>query len=210
MNRDVVLKGLQADLGVSRETCDRLDAYVGLLTKWTRKINLISTNTVADVWSRHIQDSTQIWSLAPNNARKWLDMGTGGGLPGLVIGILAAELRADLEVVLLESDMRKGVFLQTAVRELGLNAKVVIDRIESAEPQNANVISARALAPLAKLLEFADFHGAPGAVCLFPKGRTYREELTEAKRIWHVVCEAVPSQTDPASVLLEIGEFKRV
>ena len=137
-------------------------------------------------------------------------MGSGGGLPGLVIAILAAEQRPILEVVLLESDIRKGVFLQTVIRELGLKSEVLVDRIESAEPQGADVISARALAPLTKLLEFSDRHGVPGTICLFPKGRTYREELTEAKRIWHVGSKAVPSQTDPASVLLEIGEFKRV
>ncbi|MHA3979683.1 16S rRNA (guanine(527)-N(7))-methyltransferase RsmG [Halovulum sp. GXIMD14794] len=200
---------LQADLNVSRETCDRLAAYVALLTKWTRKINLISQNTVDEVWTRHILDSAQLWAHAPAKGTKWLDIGTGGGLPGLVIAILSKELRPDLEVILLESDQRKGAFLLTAVRELSLNARVVSDRIESAPPQGADIISARALAPLVKLLEFAERHAAPGAVCLFPKGRTHAEELTEAKRFWHVSAKAVPSLTDPASVLLEIGDFKR-
>lgn len=210
MNRSETCLILRERLGVSRETTDRLEAYVALLTKWTRKINLISANTVEHVWARHILDSAQLWTAAPRSARKWLDMGSGGGLPGAVIAIIAAELRPDLEVVLLESDIRKGVFLQTCARELDLNAQILIDRIESAAPQSADVVSARALAPLVRLLDFADRHGHDGTVCLFPKGRTYREELTEAKRFWHVACKAVPSQTDPASVLLEIGDYKRV
>lgn len=209
MNQAESCAWLQSEYNVSRETCDRLEAYVALLTKWTRKINLISQNTVEEVWSRHILDSAQLWSRAPESARKWLDMGTGAGLPGAVIAILAKELRPDLQVTLLESDQRKGAFLLTAVRELGLNATVLTERIEAAPPQNADVISARALAPLVKLLDFAQRHAAQGAVCLFSKGRTYGEELTEAKRFWHVSAEAVPSLTDPASVLLEIGEFKR-
>lgn len=208
--RERVLGQLRAALGVSRETCGRIDAYVELLLKWTKSINLISKSSAEEIWTRHVADSTQLWALRPAAARHWLDLGAGGGLPGLVIAILAAELAPEMQVTLIESDLRKAAFLQTAARDLGLPVRILAERIEAAPPQDAEVISARALAPLAELLAMAERHAAPGAILLFPKGRSAAEELTAARAIWHVDAEAIPSQTDPASAILRIGDFRRV
>lgn len=196
--------------GVSRETSNRIAAYVAMLLKWNRRINLISKRSAQDIWTRHIRDSAQLLAYAPAEATRWLDMGSGGGLPGLVVGIMAEELRPALRVILMESDERKCVFLESVVRTLGLSCDVVNARIEAAPPANSDVISARALAPLSQLLEYADFHRAPATVCLFLKGRGFAEELTQTQMIWHLDVWAIQSATDPESVLLRIGDFSRV
>jgi len=201
--------GLARELDVSRETEERLATYVALLLRWTRRINLISKSSAETVWDRHIHDSAQLWDRRPAGVQNWLDLGSGGGLPGIVLAILAAEKAPDIQLTLMESDERKGVFLQTVLRELGLSARVRIERIETAAPAGADVITARALAPLVTLLGWAERHRADGCICLFPKGRSYREELTEARRVWHVEPSIIPSRTDPDGVILRIGDFSR-
>ena len=143
---------LFSDLNVSRETYDALKAYQRLLEKWTTRINLISKSTHDDVWVRHICDSAQVMALASPHARHWVDIGSGGGLPGLVVAILAKAFNPQLRVTLIESDQRKAVFVRTVVRELQLNATVQAKRIEAVGPLKADVISARALADLNDLL----------------------------------------------------------
>ncbi len=195
---------------VSRETMDRLQAYAALLVKWNPKINLVAKSTIPDVWHRHMADSAQLWSLAPQGVKTWMDIGSGAGFPGLVIGAIAAEKAPDLAVTLVESDRRKAIFLQSAAREMGITVKVVAKRIEHLEPQNADILSARALSSLPQLLEFATKHRKPDGVCLFPKGARVDSELTEASSCWHMAYETFPSMTDPDAVILRIGEFKRV
>lgn len=195
---------------VSRETMARLQAYASLLEKWNPKINLVAKSTLPSVWHRHIADSAQIWKLAPLGACTWLDIGSGAGFPGLVVAAIAAEKAPELQVILVESDRRKSVFLQTAARAMGLKAKVLTERIESLEPQNADILSARALAPLTQLLEYADKHLNEGGTCLFPKGAKAELELTEAASSWHISHKSFPSLTDPEAVILSIGERNRV
>ena len=195
---------------VSRETMDRLDAYAALLVKWNTKINLVAKSTIPDIWHRHMADSAQLWSLAPKDVETWMDMGSGAGFPGLVIGAIASEKAPNLEITLVESDRRKSVFLQSAAREMGITVKVITKRIEQLEPQNADILSARALSPLPQLLEFAEKHLKSGGICLFPKGARVDSELTQASSCWHMAYETFPSMTDPDAVILRIGEFKRV
>lgn len=194
---------------VSRETMDRLVIYAGLLGKWNPKINLVANSTLANIWHRHMADSAQIWALAPEGARTWLDIGSGAGFPGLVIAAIAAEKAPELVVTLVESDRRKSVFLQTVAREMGVTAKVITKRIEALEPQKADILSARALAPLTQLFEFAEKHRKTDGICLFPKGARVNSELTEASSCWHMSYETFPSVTDQDAVILRIGEFKR-
>lgn len=199
-----------ARFDVSRETYSCLQCYLALLVKWNARINLIASSTLATAWDRHFVDSAQLWQLAePRKSGKWVDLGSGGGFPGLVLATIAAEKAPDIEFVLVESDTRKAVFLRNAVRELGLGAKILDDRVENLPPLQADVISARALAPLAKLLDFAERHGKEGTLCLFPKGRSHDSELTEARKAWHISSESIPSLTDPNSVILKIGGFHR-
>ena len=136
-------------LDVSRETISRLEVLASQLTRWNPRINLVSRNSLADLWHRHIRDSIQLLYHGPENAAHWLDIGSGGGFPGLVIAAMVEEPRAPGKVTLVESDQRKCAFLRSVIREAGLSATVIAARIEEVPPLSATVISARALAPLA-------------------------------------------------------------
>jgi 16S rRNA (guanine527-N7)-methyltransferase len=196
---------------VSRETLNRLQGYAALLEKWNTKINLVAPATIIDLWDRHIRDSAQVFDLAPRNAALWVDLGTGGGLPGLVCAILAADQMPDCHFVLIESDQRKAAFLVAAARELGLSqVRVLAERIEAAPPQGAQIVSARALAPLAQLLPYVSRHIEPKGVALLPKGKMYAQELEAARKGWHFSVAVHNSQTDPMARVLEIKEISRV
>lgn len=195
---------------VSRETFDRLEAYVALMTKWNAAINLVSQSTISDIWTRHILDSAQIYELAPDNPNMWCDLGSGGGLPALVVAIMAKGAGADLLVGCIESDLRKATFLRTVARELDLKLSVHSERIEKAKPQDADVLSARALAPLNVLCSFAERHLKPGGVAIFPKGENYRQEIDEALENWSFQLDTYPSKTHPCAVILKIKEISRV
>lgn len=195
---------------VSRETLDKLLAYEVLLKKWNPAINLVAKSTLEDMWSRHFLDSAQIFAMAPENAQIWADFGAGGGFPGLVIAVLSAEKEPERQVVLVESDLRKSAFLSTVSRELSLNTRVIAQRIEEIAPLDADVVSARALASLPKLLEFTAPHLKPGGTALFPKGARWQEELAQARESWSFDHEAIESLSDPNSVVLKIHGAERV
>ena len=139
-----------------------------------------------------------------------LDVGSGGGFPGLVVAILAAEKAPGLRVTLVDSDLRKAAFLTTVVRELGLNTTVCSERIESLAPLGADVLSARALAPLPQLLAYAARHLAEGGLAILPKGATHERELASALEHWRFSVQKHPSRTDPDAVLLVLGDITRV
>jgi len=193
-----------ANVDVSRETLDQLDIYAKLLAQWNPKINLVAPGTLNAVWTRHFLDSAQLVSLAERPA-VWADLGSGGGFPGAVVAILAGDAQ---RTVLIESDQRKASFLRTVARET-CGFEVVSQRIETAEPQHADVVSARALAPLPKLLDHVSRHLKTGGRALLPKGRKADEELREALEHWRFDCETYPSQTDPDAVILSIGDITR-
>lgn len=194
---------------VSCETTARLTHFVEMLAKWNKSINLVSSATMADVWVRHIKDSAQVWALAQAPWRTWVDIGSGGGLPGVVVSIIAKELAPDSSVTLIESDQRKSAFLRSAVRELGLSAKVITARVERVDALGADVLSARALASLSDLLRFADLHLAASGQAIFPKGRSVEAELTEAKRDWTFEYESHSSSSDPAATVLIVRNISR-
>ncbi|MGH1355153.1 MAG: 16S rRNA (guanine(527)-N(7))-methyltransferase RsmG [Thalassovita sp.] len=195
---------------VSRETMDRLEVYADLLKKWNPKINLVSKATLADLWTRHIVDSAQIYTLAPKNFTHWSDLGSGGGFPGLVCAIIAAERNPTANFTLIESDARKSVFLRTVARETGIKVNVFTDRIERAIPLNADILSARALADLTMLLSFADLHLQESGIALFPKGVNWQKEVEEARKAWFFEYEAITSETESGSIILRIGDISRV
>lgn len=195
---------------VSRETRERLDIYLDLLRKWSPRINLVSKATLSDAWARHFEDSAQLLGLSSMEDGTWLDMGSGGGFPGLVIAILLEEQAAKRRVVLMESDQRKCAFLRTVIRETAVNAEVITNRIEVAPPAKAVTISARALSNLSELLEFTCRHGTEKTEALFSKGRTWQSELSEARSKWRFKHEVYHSNTDPEAVILRIEEIEHV
>jgi len=197
------------DLNVSRETLEKLYAFVALVEKWTRKINLISKVSTEEIWHRHIIDSAQIYELAPQMGR-WVDLGSGGGFPGIVAAILSSGAGASHDFVLVESDQRKAVFLRTAIRELGLNGKVLSERIETILPLESDIISARALADLDQLLDYADLHLSSNGICLFPKGSKWQKEEQTAGLRWSYTCEPIRSRTNADAAILKIKDITRV
>lgn len=194
---------------VSRETDDRFDAFLDELRRWNPTINLVSPGDEALLRSRHLADSLQLFGLCPTGARHWLDLGTGGGFPGLVIAIAAAGTRPDLVVTLVESDARKAAFLDAAARRAGVAPRVVCARAEAIAPQKADVVSARALAPLDRLLGLVHRHLAPDGVALLPKGRRWPAEVDEALARWSFTVQNIASQTDPAGAVLAIRGVTR-
>ena len=197
------------NLNVSRETIEQLTHYVSLVKKWSPRINLVSRSSLDDLWDRHIVDSAQLFSLAQNE-KTWLDLGSGGGFPGLVTSILGVGQGLDRNTTLIESDTRKSVFLRTVIRELELPAVVLNTRIEDAEPAKAEVLSARALSNLSQLLDHALRHMSPNGVALFPKGESWRKEVAEAKEQWSFDLEEFTSWTEPKAAILRIRGIKRV
>lgn len=196
------------DRDVSRETSDRLSALEGLLRKWNPVVNLVSKESLKDARTRHIADSQQLYTLAPRDFRRWVDLGSGGGFPGLVVAILAAEHNPDAEVILVESDQRKAAFLQQAARALGVKATIFAERIEALSPQKADVLSARALAALPILCRFAERHLEPGGVAIFPKGANHQAEIAEAQQSHDFGVLVLPSVTDKNAAILVLKNIK--
>ena len=190
--------------GVSRETRDALEVYVRELRRWQVVKNLVGPRTLDDVWTRHVADSLQLAPLGPGGV--WADLGSGAGLPGLVIAIA----RPGTLVHLIESDRRKCAFLRQAARLCGASVRIWDERIETAAAKLdpvPDIVTARALATLDKLLELSEPLLRNGAIGLFPKGRDHRSELTHAAECWKFSADLIPSRTDPEGSILRIRDF---
>ncbi|MCU0907345.1 MAG: 16S rRNA (guanine(527)-N(7))-methyltransferase RsmG [Rhodobacteraceae bacterium] len=196
MTRDAVA----ALPGVSRETLDRLDVLAEHVRRWNPRINLVAPRSLPEIWTRHILDSAQLWTLAPAPAGLWADLGSGGGFPGLVIAALAAT--TDTRVALVESDQRKAAFLRVAAQAMGLHPAIHAARIEHVAPLGATTISARALAPVPNLLDLAARHLAPGGRVIVPQGENApRPSIGDLDSRWLRV-EDHRSVTNPESTIL--------
>lgn len=192
---------------VSRETKERLRDFADLLLKWNKRINLIAPSTAEEIWQRHIEDSLQVIDL-PVDTGCWVDLGSGGGFPG----IIAAIARADTTelTTLVESDARKCAFLRQAIAQLNLRATVIQKRIEDVPPQGATVVSARALADLTRLLNYADLHLADGGEALFLKGKSWGQEVSDAKASWSFDYDVINSRTQADAVILKVTRIERI
>ncbi|HKA81381.1 MAG TPA: 16S rRNA (guanine(527)-N(7))-methyltransferase RsmG [Xanthobacteraceae bacterium] len=196
---------------VSRETSQRLDRFVELLLRWQRTTNLIAPSTIPKLWTRHIADSLQLIDLVPD-ARAWVDLGSGGGFPGLVIACVLAE-RSGALVHLVESNAKKAAFLREAQRVTEAPVRVHLERIDEfaarlAEP--VDVVSARAVAPLNSLLDQAfPLLGKNGVTGLFLKGQNAELEVGEASKNWNIKVNLLPSRTDPAGRIVVIRSLAR-
>lgn len=188
----------------SRETSERLDLYVAELLRWQEVTNLVGPGTLPVIWTRHFLDSVQLREHAPH-ARRWADLGAGAGFPGLVLAI--AGRSEGIHVDLVESNQRKCAFLRRIVELTDAPATIHAERIETAAGnlEGIEIVTARALAPLTRLLAWADPLLTKGAVALFPKGRDAATELTTARISRTFACEILPSRVDPASQILRIS-----
>lgn len=206
---DARLDALQRVCGnVSRETFHRLEAFEARFRQWNARINLVSASTLDDFWHRHVVDSAQLLQFAPEHTRQWLDLGSGGGFPGLVIAFLLPRGR----IAMVESNRKKAAFLSAIVGEFGLPADVYAVRIEDAPVriEFADVVSARALAPLPDLLSLSAPWLASRATGLFHKGRDYRLEVAESARLWQFDLVEHASATDEEAVILQVNQLRPV
>lgn len=202
--------------GVSRETLDRLGTYEALLRQWQRTINLVAPNSLDDIWHRHFADSAQLCSDLPAAALRVLDLGSGAGFPGLVLAILIAgranSPQSPFRVSLIESDTRKAAFLGEVARRTGVAVDIRAARIEKMSTQDkvgrSEVITARALAPLPRLLELMAPVFSADTVALLLKGREAEAEIEEARRNWSFDCERKPSLTDAGGRVLVIRNLQ--
>ena len=193
-----------AATNVSRETLARLKAYAGLLTDWNSRHNLVSARSLEDLWRRHFWDSAQLAPLIPSDSKSLADLGSGAGFPGLV---LAELLRGRVRATLFEATSKKCEFLKAAAQRMELPVFVENRRMEEAAPHRFDVITARACAPLPKLLAYAQYFSGPNSVCLFLKGQNVGAELTEAHKSWRMKVRQIPSLTDPSGMILELREL---
>lgn len=199
------------ELGVSRETAAYLHSYVDYLTRWNRTHNLVAASTLEDAWRRHVLDSAQLLALAPSDARLWVDMGSGAGLPGMILAILLRE-RPGAEVHLIESHARKCAFLHAVARETGAPVRIHHARIQQVFPSlpPVHVVTARALASLPVLLDLCEGLWTRGTIGLFPKGQDVDRELTEASKSWRIDYQRWQSRSDPQGCILRIDQAERL
>jgi len=194
---------------VSRETLMRLKLYAEILEDWNSRQNLVSRASLTDLWRRHFWDSAQLAALVPKTARSLIDLGSGAGFPGLVLAELLRE-RPGFRVVLCEATAKKCRFLEAVAQQLRLGVEVRQGRIEDAEPEIFDVITARACAPLTRLFAYTQRFWGKKSVALLLKGQNVEVELTETNKSWRMEAIRHPSRSDPSGVILEIRELHRV
>jgi len=208
-----------AAFSVSRETLARFEAYERILIQWQSAVNLVAPKTLPLVWHRHFADSAQLARLVPANARRLVDLGSGGGFPGLVLAVMLADptvrtVGPAVEITLVESDQRKGAFLREAARTLGVAVEILSKRIENAETQlrlqQVDVVTARAFAPLERLFTWSAGLFGPDTRGLFLKGRDVATEVEDARRVFGFDVDLVPSLTDPEGRIAVVSRLERL
>jgi 16S rRNA (guanine527-N7)-methyltransferase len=195
---------------VSRETFGRLQEFELLFQKWNARINLSASSTMGEAWERHILDSAQLFQMAPM-ANHWVDLGSGGGFPGLILAFLLRD-RQGSSIQLIESNRKKASFLQAVTGQFDLPARVFAKRVEDCYPLvvKPEIVTARALAPLPALLDLAAPWLTADAVALFHKGRDYRSEVTESAHRWSFDLIEHTSMIDPQSAILELRNLRPI
>ena len=197
-------------LNVSRETLNGFYEYETLLSKWNEKINLVSKNTLVDIWERHFLDSGQIIKHVDASGKRWVDVGSGAGFPGLVVALLLRDRKIDCDLVLVEKNPKKCFFLNEVMRKLNLRVEVVNDNIHTLEPLNADILTTRAFSELNNLIEIAFHHLKKKGICLFLKGENYRIELDKTLNYWFFDYDIVDSLSSSSGKIIRVKKiFKR-
>lgn len=205
MNLEGYIKNYPFLKSVSRETIEKLEIYISLLQQWNKKINLVSQQGMDQVWKRHVYDSFQLIRYLDSSVKSIADLGSGGGFPGLILA-----LSTDIPVILIESDVRKTIFLREVLRQTKTQATVLCQRIENVNAISADVVTARALTSLTQLLEFSKNILNKNGYCLFLKGRSVNLEIEEAQKNWKINYKTFSSQTNADGVIVKINQFERV
>ena len=204
------MKNTVMENSVSRETLERLKTYEASLHEWQKKFNLVSNASLEDAWNRHFLDSMQLFNFIPKTARNLCDFGSGAGFPGMVLAIMAKEKTPYLKVSLIESIKKKTLYLNEVNKITEANAVIINDRIENIPPQSFDVITSRAMASLKDLLNYTKKFFGKNTVCIFPKGKSYAEEIAEAEKFWKFDCKIVPSEMSSEGVILIITNLSAI
>lgn len=194
---------------VSRETIENLKIYQNLLFEWQNKFNLVSKNSLPDAWLRHFLDSAQLAEYISKDVKTIYDFGSGAGFPALVLATIFKETNPNIRFILIESVTKKTLFLKEVITKLGLNAEVINERIEKIKLPKADYITARAVTSLDNLLEYADLFCDKNTTCLFPKGKSYKDELLSAEKKWNFWFKSHPNKVSEDGVVLEIRNLRR-
>ena len=194
-------------LNVSRETLNGFYEYKTLLCKWNEKINLVSKHTLINVWERHFLDSGQIIIDVDASGKRWVDVGSGAGFPGLVVALLLRDRKVDCDLILVEKHPKKVFFLKEVIRKLNLSVEVVNDNIYTLEPLNADILTARAFSELNNLIEIAFRHRKKEGICLFLKGENYRIELDKTLNNWFFDYDIIGSLTSSSGKIIRVKKI---
>ena len=203
------MKNFMEKYCVSRETFDCLKAYEASLNEWQQKLNLVSKNSLAEAWKRHFADSAQLFSYIPKDAKVLLDFGSGAGFPGMVLAIMAKEKTPYLKVRLIESIGKKTLYLKHVAEICDVRVEILNQRIETLPPQKADVITSRAMASLDQLLKYTYRFCKKNTVCIFPKGRSYADEITESQKHWTFDCRIEKNRESSEGVILIITDLHK-
>ena len=198
------------EFNVSRETLNSFCEYESLLTKWNKKINLVSKNSLVDIWDRHFLDSGQIINHVDASGKIWVDVGAGAGFPGLVVALLLKDRKIDCDFTLVEKNKKKVFFLNEVIRNLKLKVKVVSSSIDCIEPLNADILTARAFSELKDLIQIAHHHRKEGGICLFLKGENYRFELDKTLNYWFFDYDVVDSVSNPSGKIIRVKKILKL
>lgn len=195
---------------VSRETYSKLELYCQALIEWQEKINLISKNSLQDVWNRHFADSAQLFNLIPKNARTIIDIGSGAGFPGMVLAIISNKKTPYLKTTLVESIKKKTLYLNHVKELVGVrNLEIINGRAELIKNKKFDVVTSRAVTALQGLLTYADNLLNKNGICIFPKGANYQKEIDEAKKFWKFSLDVIQSTTSEEGKILIISNLTK-
>ena len=192
---------------VSRETMDKLKAYEQLLCEWQNKFNLVSKASLQDAWNRHFLDSIQLFEYIPSNSKIMFDFGSGAGFPGMVLAIIAAEKMPQLKINLVESIKKKTLYLNAVKEMFDVNVNIINDRIENISRTCADVITSRAMCNLNDLLKYSNRLSNKKTTLIFPKGKSYKDELSLAQKFWNFDCKVVENKINKDGVILVINNL---
>ena len=195
---------------VSRETFKNLNRFVDILTAWNTKMNLVSRNSMADIWTRHVADSFELYQYLNAGAKRVYDIGSGAGFPAIVLAIAANEQMPDLSFTLIESITKKTVYLNDVKNKLGLkNVQIINDRSENLKLPPADFVTARAVAGLNKLFLYALPFASKNTVLILPKGETFLNEVREAENFWNFDLEVKKNSVHETGVVLLVSHLRR-
>ena len=203
------MKNFEEKYSVSHETFLKLQTYLSLLKEWQEKFNLVSSSSLEDAWNRHFLDSVQLYKYVPETAKTLADMGSGAGFPGMVLAIIANEKTPYLKVTLIESVSKKTMYLKEVSEKTQTKVEIVNGRIEELKNKKFDVLVSRAMSSLDKLLSYALPLCKKETVCIFPKGKKYADELSEAHKKWEFKCKIEPSELSEEGKILIISNLKK-